>query len=184
MSNYPPPPQPPAYSPPPPPKKGGSGCVWWLLGGCLVLVVGCVVMAGGGFLAYRSGLITQATLLKLAGLAPANVEVDNFRDDTIQVSILQLDVPQNSNTSTSPAQFEAQLNAFDVHTTSIPTHGRYRVDFGTTTGGADLGTCTINLGSADQYQFVALPDKIVVNHVDRPPKTGPDLIVATSSLCR
>jgi|SRR5579859_790890 len=183
MTYSPPPPQ---YAPPPapPPKKGGSGCVWWLLGGCLVLIVGCVVLAGGGFILYQSGIITQANLLKLVGLAPASVEVDNFRDDAVHVTILQLDVPQNSNGDGSPAVFEQQLNAFDIGTTSIPSKGRYEVSFGSGTGGSDLGSCTLNLGSGDSYQFVTLADKIVVNHVSQPAKTGPDFIVATSSLCR
>jgi hypothetical protein len=58
------------------------------------------------------------------------------------------------------------------------------VDFGTTSGASDLGTCTLNLASGDSYQFVTLPDKIVVNHVNQPAKTGPDFIVSTSALCR
>jgi hypothetical protein len=134
--------------------------------------------------AYQSGILTQANLLKLAGLAPASVEIDNFRDDAIQVTILQLDVPQNSNGDASPAQFDVPLNAFDIQATSIPTKGRYRVDFGTSSGASDLGTCTLNLGSGDSYQFVTLPDKIVVNHVSKPAAAGPDFIVSTSALCQ
>jgi hypothetical protein len=181
---YPSPPQQPQYSAPP--KKSGGGCWLWILGGCLVLIVGCVVLAGGGFLLYRSGLITVSSMLNLVGLGPADVEVDNFRDDAIQVSILQLDVPQssNSNSSPAPAQWGYEMNAFDVHITQVQTHGRYRVDFGSTSGASDLGTCTLNLGSGDAYQFVTLPDKIVINHVNQPAKTGPDFIVATSALCR
>lgn len=184
MAYPPPPPQLPRYAAPP--KKGRGGCWLWLLGGCVVLVVGCVVLAGGAFLLYRSGLVTQNTLLKLVGMAPATVEVDNFRDNIIQVSIVQLDVPPSSNSNSTPYPdvWQFVMNAFDVHITKISTHGRYRVDFGSTAGASDLGTCTLHLGSADAYQFVTLPDKIVVNHVNRPANTGPDFIVATSALCR
>ena len=58
------------------------------------------------------------------------------------------------------------------------------MDFGLSSGGSDLGTCTLHLGSGDEYQFVALPDKIVVHHVNQPAQAGPDFVVATSSLCR
>jgi hypothetical protein len=108
--------------------------------------------------------------------------VDNFRDDAIQVSIVPLFEPPGS--PTTPILYLVQLQAFDIHTVSLPNQGNYRIDFGTTAGPAALGTCTLNLGSGDQYQFVTLPDKIVVRHINAPALTRPDLIVATSSLCR
>ena len=58
------------------------------------------------------------------------------------------------------------------------------MDFSLTSGGDELGTCTLNLKSGDQYQFVALPERIVVNRANRPATSGPDFVVETSSLCR
>jgi hypothetical protein len=175
---YPPPPEQPPYSAPA--KKSVGGCWLWLLGGCLVMIVGCVVLAGGGFLLYRSGLITVNSMLNLVGLGPADVEVDNFRDGTIYVTVQQVEVASNTN----PGQGYFQLDSFDLHTYHAPQPGRYRVDFGSTSDAADLGTCTLTLKSGDHYQFVTLPDKIVINHVNRPASTGPDFVVGTSALCR
>jgi hypothetical protein len=178
MAYPPPPPQQPLYSAPP--KKSGPGCWLWLLGGCLVLIVGCLVVGVGGFVAYQSHLITLNSVLNLVGLGPGAVEMDNFRDDAVQVSVLQLDVASDK----TPIQDSFQVDSLDIHTSGLQNPGRYRVDFGLTSGSADLGTCTITLKGGDLYQFVALPDKVVVNRVNRPANSGPDFVVATSALCR
>ncbi len=173
--------QPAGYPPPPPPPaRKGSGCGPWLLAGCALTLLVCIILSIGGFVAYQSGWITTATLLTWAGLGPGDIEVDNFRDDTIQVSILQLDVPEDA----TPAQAVLELNAFDIRNYTAQSPGRYRVDFSASGSGVELGTCTLNVRSGDQYQFVALPEMIVVNRVNNPVATGADLIVATSALCR
>jgi|GEM_PF-2670370 len=163
-----------------PAKKSRGGCAGWLVAGCLVTLLGCGVISGGGVLAYMGGLITPNMLLNLVGLGPADIEVDNFRDDTIEVTILQLEVKQDK----TPTQDSLEIEAFDIRTSRVQQPGRYQVDFGTTSGAADLGTCILTLRSGDLYQFVALPDKIVVNRVNHPPDNGRDLIVETSTLCQ
>jgi hypothetical protein len=163
-----------------PAKKSGGGCAGWLVAGCLVALLGCGALGVGGFLAYRGGLITPNMLLNLVGLGPADIEVDNFRDDTIEIHILQLEVK----TDETPTENYLEIEAFDIRTSRVQQPGRYQVNFGTTSGAADLGTCTLTLRSGDLYQFVALPDKIVVNRVNKPPDNGRDLIVETSTLCR
>jgi len=160
------------------PKAKGRGCGRWLLVGCLVLGLGGVVLAVGGFVAYQSGLLTVDSALNLIGLGPADVEVDNFRDDTIQVAIVQLDAPADS----LPMEVSLEINPFDIRTYRLQNPGRYRMDFNA--GAADLGTCTLNVKSGDEFQFVALPDGIVINPVDDPVSVGSDLVVATSALCR
>lgn len=159
-------------------RKGGRGRR--LLVGCLVLVLACAAVSMGGYVAYRAGMITPTTVLNLVGLGPGAIELDNFRDDAIHVSILQLDVAEDS----FPLQTTLEIEAFGIRNYRVSEPGRYRVDFGTTSGSADLGTCTLNVRSADQYQFVALPDMVVVNRVKDPVAVGTDLIVATSALCR
>ena len=93
-------------------KKTGKGCGRGLLVGCLVLGLGAVVLAVGGFVVYRSGLLTVDTVLNLVGLGPGDVEVDNFRDDTIQVAIVQVDVPAGS----LPTEISLEINSFDIRT--------------------------------------------------------------------
>lgn len=163
------------------PRRGGAGgCLLWLLGGCLLAVVGCVVLGGAGFVAYQQHWITLNSVLNVVGQGPGAVEVDNFRDDALQVTINQLNVDANA----EPIQDAFAVESLDIHTSGLPNPGRYRVDFGTTSGGADLGTCTITLRGGDTYQFVALPNKLVINRANRPAQTGPDFVVETSALCR
>jgi hypothetical protein len=58
------------------------------------------------------------------------------------------------------------------------------VNFGTTSGGANLGTCTLTIKSGDQYQFVTLPNNMAVNRANNPSSVGTDFVVATSALRR
>jgi len=161
-------------------KPKGRGCAQWLVAGCLLLLLAGCAAGVGGYLAYRGGLLTAESVLGLVGLGPADIEVDNFREDPVYVSIVQLDAPSDSR---AVATF-LELNPFDVRTYRLLNPGRYQVDFGTSTDAADLGTCTLSTRSGDHYQFVALPERIVINRVDDPVSVGTDLIVSTSSLCR
>ncbi|RPI25241.1 MAG: hypothetical protein EHM70_20335 [Chloroflexota bacterium] len=188
---YPPPgypPQPYAASPQPyyypaqayAPRSGGSGCLKWLACGCVMMFLAVAVVGAGGYFAYTSGILTLDNLMELAGMGPAYIEIDNFRDEPITVSIVQLDVAEDD----YPITAFYELNSFDIKVSTIGEAGRYQVDFGFSGGGADLGTCILTLSGGDQIQFVPLPDQIVVNDVKDPVSTGSDLVVSTSSLCR
>lgn len=158
-------------------SKSNKGC---LIGGCVVVMLVCVLSVGGGFWAYQSGAFTLNNLLNLAGLGPGSIEVDNFRDDKIEVKITQLNPPPDS----SPIQSSFRLAAFDVHSYSVAQPGKYRVEFSTVDKNTKLGTCNLNVQSGDQYQFVMLPERIAVNRINKPSSVGSDFVVETSSLCR
>jgi|GEM_PF-1090679 len=188
------PPPPPFASPPAPPappiyvaqtppsaqsKRGGCGGCGGCLIVCLVLIALVASVAVGGFLAYQSGALTPATLLNLVGLGPGDIEVDNFRDDAIQVSIRQVEVAPDA----APASGALSLDPFDIKSYRAQNPGRYRVEFALKQGGT-LGTCTLTVKSGDRYQFVALPARIAVNRANNPSSVGTDFVVQTSSLCR
>lgn len=168
---------PPIATPQKSPSKSNRGC---LIGGCVVLVFVCLLSVGGGFWAYQSGAFTLNNLLNLVGLGPGSIEVDNFRDDKIEVKITQLEPPKDS----SPIQSSFRLAAFDVHTYTVTQPGKYRVEFSATDKNTKLGTCNLNVQSGDQYQFVMLPERIAVNRANKPSSAGSDFVVETSSLCR
>jgi len=174
-------PQPPRIDPPAPSaaaKKKSGGC----LTGCLIAIVLLIVLGGAGFFAFRSGALTPNKLLNLIGQGPAKIEVDNFRDDAIQVNITRAD-PVGTGTPT-PSPSGLQLKAFDVRAYQAQNPGKYRVDFRATTGNANLGSCTLTVRGGDQWQFVALPDRIAVNRVNNPSQVGKDFVITSSSLCR
>lgn len=154
-----------------------KGC----LKGCFVVVVLFLVVGLGFVAAFRTGLITKTTVLNLVGLGPAEIQVDNLRDGPIQVAIVPLVDAKGS----SPTPVILRLKAFDIRTYRVQNRGRYRADFGTSSGAAaSLGTCALTLRSGDRYQFVTLPDKIAVYRQNARPSSGRDLVVATSALCR
>lgn len=171
---------PPVQSPAPQSRGGGCGGCRGCLIACAILVGLLAAVAAGGFLAFQNGLITQTTLLNLVGLGPGDIEVDNFRDDTLYVTITQLDVPSDS----TPTRKALEIKPFDIQAHRVQNPGRYRVEFGAARGSANLGTCTLKIRSGDQYQFVPLPNNIVVNRENNPVSVGTDFIVATSALCR
>lgn len=172
-------PPPPNYVRPPAPNQGG-GCGRLFLLGCLLPLVLCLFVSAGGFLAYRGGLINPNMLLNLVGLGPADITVENLRDDGVRVLITQVDVAKDS----SPTTASLSLKAFEVRGHRISNAGRYRIDFKADPGGAGLGSCLLTVKSGATYQFVALPAAILINRVNDPVSTGRDLNVATSSLCR
>lgn len=160
------------------PAQSGGGCGRLIGCGCLALVLLVLVCGIGGYWAVQSGALTPANLLNLVGLGPADIEVDNFRDDRIGVRVTQTDSGKD------PVPLgDFVLSAFDVQAFRIPQPGKVRVEF-VTASRASIAVCNLSVRSGDRYQFVALPDKIVVNRVNSPPTVGRDLILATSSLCR
>ncbi|MBI5303988.1 MAG: hypothetical protein HY868_17770 [Chloroflexi bacterium] len=170
-------------APPPPPSpqpKQSRGCAGWLVPGCLVLVALVVVLGAGGFYAFQNRLITLNTVLSLIGMGPADIEINNFRDDGIDVTVRELNPAQGS----SPSQGSLRLNAFDVKAYRAQNPGRYRVEFRATRGAVDLGACALTVKSGEQYQFVVLPERIVVNRANNPSTVGTDFVIQTSALCR
>lgn len=164
----------------PPSKPRRSGCGGCILPGCIIIVVLVLVIGAGGFLALRSGALTQDNLLNLVGLGPGFVQVDNFRDDAIQVSIKSADTTKDA-VSLADA---TKLNAFDVRSYRVDNPGKYRVEFRTARGNTDLGACVLTMRAGDQYQFVALPERVAVNRANNPSSIGSDYVLSTSSLCR
>jgi hypothetical protein len=164
-------------------KQGGGcggGCGKFLACGCLVVIVLAAAIVGGGYWASQSGMLNRDNLMKLIGQGPADIEVDNFRDDNIYVTITQLNVPQDQ----TPSRASLTINSFDVAAYHVEKTGKYKVDFGTTQGSANLGTCTLTVKSGDQYQFVPLPTKVIINRTNSPASATGDFLISTSSLCR
>ncbi len=158
--------------------KSSGGCGRTLLIGCLILVLGCALIGGGVFFGVQSGTLTMATLLNLAGMGPAKININNFRDDALQVKIVQVNLKPDE----TPLQTTLELNAFDVRNFTASQPGQFRVTFAA--GGGEVGACVVTLKSGDEYQFVTLPERIVVNRANNPPSRGSDLVVETSTLCR
>ncbi len=158
-------------------RKGGCGGCF--LRGCAAIIIVLVVIGVGGFVAYQSGALTLDNLLRLAGLGPARLEVNNFRDDAIIVNIEQQRTSQDSSSFSN----QLELNAFDVRSLQLQNPGRYSVAFQTNSG-TKLGSCTLTVRGGDSYQFVTLPERTVVNRANSPSQRGADFTIGTSSLCQ
>lgn len=180
-----------AYAPPPvyvavPPveKKKPSGCLLPLTCGCVGIVVLLLLIVGGGYYAYTQELITLDMFLQpalnLVGMGPAELEVDNFREDTVHVRVYALGEAD----SLMGYDLNYEINPYDVRVIVIPYAGNFHLDFGTSVDGTDLGTCQMTIKSGDKYQFVPLQDQIIINDLTNPVESGADLVVSSSELCR
>jgi hypothetical protein len=167
-----------AGQPPPQTKKRG-GCGRTLGCGCLLLILLLALVVGGGYWAYTSGAISPWQVYKLSQPKPLTINLDNLRDDTLYVTVTFLDSEDDP-----PFSYDRDLAAFDVRVTYLQKAGRYRIDFGTQSGGADLGACNLSAAAGERYQFIALPDKIVVNRASQPSQVGADYVLSTCSFCR
>jgi hypothetical protein len=124
-------------------------------------------------------MITLDSMLRLIGRAPAVVTVYNFADNAVYVTISKLNTEGNTS-----EQSKLSFTSLAIGSLSYSQTGRYKYQFGTREGSADLGTCTVTLEYNDEYQFVPLPGMVVVNRLNQPSSTYSDLLVQSSSLCR
>ena len=185
---------PPQYAPPgsnpwgaPPPVKPKRGCFGCLFRGCLVLVVLVVAVGVGGYFAIQNGVITPNTLLNLVGMGPASVQIDNFRDDKVNVEFLQTGsdvVNVGAQPSETPTPFETakDIGALDITSVEVPEAGRYKLTI--TAAGKPVAQCTMPVKSGDRIQIVLLPTTALITRNDDTPTTGSELVLGTSSLCR
>ncbi|MDQ3930300.1 MAG: hypothetical protein M3328_14295, partial [Chloroflexota bacterium] len=72
---------------------------------------------------------------------------------------------------------------FDSDSFTSIKPGRYRMTFTATVGQA-TGTCFLQMGSGDIYQFTAVNEGIVITSEKQPASTIEELDMFTSSLCR
>jgi len=180
-------PQPVAAAPAREEKSGGCGK--WALTGILASMLACIILIGGGYLLYSSGMVTLDMVYTWIGMGPAQIHVNNLNDSNVFLSIKEVSEDANANVM-QPIYWE--LAAFDTkaESNSSVTNKKFIAYFGTSKDGSELGTCTFTPKSGDKYSFVILPDKILVDKVefpefmDKAPSSGTDLVIETSSLCR
>lgn len=177
----------PAPLPPVKEKKSG-GCFKWALTIFLVLILGCVVLGGGGYLLLRAGIIPQRMIDNTLGMGTAQISIYNFTDQTVYIRIQQKF--EDETTITMP-QIYWDLAPYDSNTelSFSGTNEREIMTIGTTKDGNELGTCIFVARQTDNFNIVVLPDKVLIDNVlypeytDKPPASGKDLILATSSIC-
>jgi hypothetical protein len=147
-----------------------------------VIVVGCLILVGGGVGGYyliTNGTIDQRQILALAGKAPADANIVNLADEALTVKIDQLNPDQNS---IPLVDNQLILQPQDVDGFNIDA-GTYRLSFSFASGtpGAE---CTLHVASDDYYQFAATSKGILVTSDKTTAKSGDDLRIETSPLCR
>ncbi len=169
-------------------EKKSGGCLKWGLTIFLVLILGCVVLGGGGYLLLRAGIIPMRMIENAMGSGSAQIAIYNFSDQTAYIRIQQKF--EDENTVTMPhIYWDLAPNDSKTDMSFTGTNEREIMTIGTTKDGNELGTCIFVPRQTDDYYIVILPDKVLIDNIlfpestDKPPASGNDLILTTSSIC-
>jgi hypothetical protein len=169
-------------------KKMGFGCSMWPLAVYLVLFMACLGLFAGVYYLYKAPRAIQQQALTLIGQGPATIEIENLGDTTVYIMVTSnLD---RTSTDASPLDIMWEMSSFGANSKNDQNAGAYRIDFGTKSGGIDLGTCTFNIKSGEVYHFVVIPNNILIDRTEYPsifkrnPSTMGEFLVATSTLCK
>lgn len=167
------------------PKKKG---IIWPLYFILLIVVLCALPPILGSIYYKAPQSTKNRLLNQFGMGPSTVKVENFGDNDAFIFTTTY-LERTVGDDTTPI-FNWQIPSFGYEDKDDLGYGVYRLDFGTTTGGNDLGTCIFNIKGGETYDFTILPDSILISRTEygskkaETPKSADDFDIATSSLCK
>ncbi|HET6314592.1 MAG TPA: hypothetical protein VFH60_12225, partial [Chloroflexia bacterium] len=127
-----------------------------------------------------NGTITQRGILNTLGMGTGEAAVLNLTDGDLSVDIVSL----GDDSGSSLLETNLSLKPTDSNSFTAIRPGRYRLTFTASVGGAASGTCSLQMGSGDLYQFVALNEGVVVTSEKYTPTTAADMNMATSSLCK
>jgi pSer/pThr/pTyr-binding forkhead associated (FHA) protein len=169
-------------------QKKSGGCIRTGLTIILILLLTCVVLGGGGYLLVKTGIIPERMISATLGISQAQIQIYNFTDQTVYVRI---QTKFDDETTVTMPHVYWTLAPYDSNADLAfeGTGERDIMTIGTTMDGNDLGNCIFVAEHAFTYNIVILPDKVLIDSVqypefmDKPPASGKELILATSSLC-
>ncbi len=172
---------PPASVPAAPAKPAPEKRRRWLVT-CLVLVVllGCVltIAAAGIYYAATSGILNRRTVLNTFGAGYGEVSFINLTDSTLEADMNPLDAGEDS----IQLDYDGRFAPFDIGGWGAIQPGRYQLEI-RLDGPPESGTCTLQIGSGDSYQFVAVPEGLAITLKGATASSPDDLDMQTSSLC-
>jgi hypothetical protein len=167
-------------------KKSGISPVFPLIFILLVSLI-CVGSAISGYVYYKAPQSEKNKVLNYFGKGPASIQVNNLNDTTVYMfATTSLDT---SAADENAVGINTEVSSFGIVDQYELDSGAYRFDFGSQAGGMDLGTCIFNIKGGEVYNFVVIPDHIIVDRTeypessDRDPTSVTEFEVATSSLC-
>jgi cell division protein YceG involved in septum cleavage len=146
----------------------------------LVIILLLVATGGIGWYLLQNGTITQRGILNTLGMGTGEADVLNLTDGDLSVDITSL----SESSDAALLKTNLTLKSTDSNSFTSIKPGRYRLTFSATVGGDASGTCSLQMGSGDVYQFVAVNEGVVVTSEKYTPTTVEDMNMATSSLCK
>ena len=163
-------------SPAPPRKKRSclpTCLILLLLSGCLL-----VALAGGGYYAVQSAQLSPMALqARLNGTS--EFSVINTAGSELTIEMTQLDPAMGNHHST-------RLPGWNHWTLVVRERcaGKVSAWFVTAEGLPADAVCSLNLNNGDIYQFIVVPEGIVVAKEGASQQGADELDVLTSSLCQ
>jgi hypothetical protein len=126
------------------------------------------------------GETPPATPIDLLPFLTSGITLYNLGDSTLYVSATIIDTGTGDEYPVGDLSVEA-----DQFTRQASLATRYRIDFSYDRSTNDaLGSCTIDVSDADEIDFTAVPDGIIITKNAQQPNDPAEMVVATSSLCQ
>jgi len=125
------------------------------------------------------GATPLPTPLDLRPFLASGITVYNLGDSTLYMTATGIDPDSNDEYALGTFQVEPEQVTRQA---AIPLLIRFDFSFDQQTTGA-LGTCTLNVASGDEVDFVAVADGVAVTVNQVQPDDLAEMDVATSSLC-
>jgi hypothetical protein len=156
-------------------RSRAKGCLLWLL----VIVIGLAVVAGAGYFAVQSGMLSLMQIQAMVD-GVGEISVVNTSNAQLTVRYIQLETEDGS-----PDTVETdRIEPFDIDGLGGMVPGPYRLEFTSDGESPPAASCTLILGRGQKFTFVAVPQGIAVTREGFSATDGADLLVESSSLCR
>ena len=165
--------QPPGYPQPPGRRGSGRGLKVFLLLLLLLFLALIALIAG-----LASGFIKMNDVLRLSGMGPGEILVQNASDAPVVVEIERLDAD-----GTVLRSFAETVGPADVRTYPDRDKGPWDLRFAAADG-TSLGECNLQVGGNEVYTFIVLPDVIAVSRAGTTAASGDELVVVSRRVPR
>jgi hypothetical protein len=175
------PPQVPSVPAAKPKKKRSRVASCFLIFAISALVIVCLVavVGGGGYYLYSTGQISRREIQNTFGVGYGEISVVNIANEPLDIQLTRLDTDNGEPNSVNSDEIEPLgISGFGG---IEPGHYEFEI---TAPSGQPGGTCRMQIGSGDAYQFVAVPAGVAITQEGVDANHPDDVDMLTSALCR
>ena len=158
-------------------KPGGCCLIFFglsVLGLCCILI-----FAGAGYYLVSQGTINVNETLNIFNLGPAEMQLVNLADGTIEFKLEKF-----MDDGTLSEVDSATLEPYELAVFGPISNGEYLFNVEVRSNIPASGSCRLEIQKGDRFAVAALPEGIVFALGGESPASAADALLATSPLCK